>query len=130
MINEVFIEGFHALYKVQIGKLHTQTLFNTGISINAILFKFYSTIQQQLKILPTSRKVVSADSDSLGAIGEVHLKFRIGKVVLGNVFIILYNLQCDIIMELVALGIKKLSILLPLKTNSQLLVLSHLCQGS
>ena len=28
--NEVFIEGFHALYKIQIGELKTGTLFDTG----------------------------------------------------------------------------------------------------
>ena len=100
MISEVFIEGFHTLYKVQIGKLHTDALFDTGGSINAISFKFYSKMQQQLKSLPTSRKVVSADSDSLGPIGEVHLNFRIGKVVFNDIFIILNNLQCDIILGL------------------------------
>ena len=81
VINEVFIEGLHALYKVQLGELHTATLFNTGASINALSFKFYSKMQHQLKILPNSRKVVSADGNSLGLIGEVHQKFKIGKVV-------------------------------------------------
>ena len=57
-------------------------------------------MQQQLKMLPTSRKVVSADSDSLGPIGEVHVKFKIGKVVFNDVFVILNNLQCDIILGL------------------------------
>ena len=49
-------------------------------------------------MLPISRKVVLADGDSLGPIVEVHLKFRIGKVVFNNVFIILNNLQHDIIL--------------------------------
>ena len=93
IINEVFINGFHALYNIQIGKLHTKALFNTGASINAISFKFYSSMQQHLKMLPTSRKVVSADGDSLGHIDEVHIQFRIGKVVFNNMFIILNNLQ-------------------------------------
>ena len=88
IINKVFIEGFHALYKVQIGQLHTATLFDTGTSINMFLFKFYSKIQHQLKILPTSRNVVSADSNSLGPIGEVHLKFKIDKVVFNERFVI------------------------------------------
>ena len=44
-----------------------------------------------LKILPTSRKVVSADGDSLGPIGEVHLKLKIGKVVFNDRFVILNN---------------------------------------
>ena len=99
-INEVFIDGFHVLYKIQIGKLQTQALLDTGASINAISFKFYSDMQQQLEILPTSRKVVSVDSNSLGPVYEVHLTFRIGKVVFNDVFIILNNLQCDIILEL------------------------------
>ena len=51
-------------------------------------------------MLPTSRKVVSADGDSLDSIGEVHLRFKIGKVVFNDVFIILNNLQCDIILGL------------------------------
>ena len=55
-------------------------------------------MQQHLKMLPTSRKVVSADGDSLGPVGEVHLKFRIGKVVFNNTFVILNNLQHDIIL--------------------------------
>ena len=88
------------LYKVQIGKLHTQALFDTGTSINAISFKFYSTMQQQLKILLTSRKVVSVDGYSLGPLGKVHLKLRISKVLFNDVFIILNNLQCDIILGL------------------------------
>ena len=45
-------------------------------------------MQQQLKILPARRKVVSVDGNSLGPMGEVHLKFRIGKVVFNDVFII------------------------------------------
>ena len=57
-------------------------------------------MQKLLKILPTSRKVVSADGDSLGPIGEVHLKFKIGKVVFNDSFIILNNLQHDIILKL------------------------------
>ena len=52
-----------------------QALFNTGASINAISFRFYSSIQQKVKLLPTSIKVVSADGNSLGPVGEVHLKF-------------------------------------------------------
>ena len=57
-------------------------------------------MQQHFKMLPTSRKVVSVDGDSLGPIGEVHLRFKIGKVVFNNVFIILNNLQCHIILGL------------------------------
>ena len=57
-------------------------------------------MQQQLKILPTSRKVVSADSENLGPIGEAHLKFKIGKVVFNDRFVISNNLQCDIILRL------------------------------
>ena len=57
-------------------------------------------MQQHVKLLPTNRKVVSADSDSLGPIGEVHVKFKLGKVEFNNVFIILNNLQWDIILSL------------------------------
>ena len=57
-------------------------------------------MQHQLKILPTSRKVVSADGNSLGPIGEVHLKFKIGKVVFNDRFVILNNQQHDIILGL------------------------------
>ena len=57
-------------------------------------------MQQHLKMLPTSRKVVSADGDSLAPAGEVHVIFKIGKVVFNDVFIILNNLQCDIILGL------------------------------
>ena len=80
--------------------MHTQALFDTGGSINTISLKFYSSMQQHLKMLPTNRKVVSVDSDSLGPIGEVHVKFKIGKVMFNDVFIILNNLQCDIILGL------------------------------
>ena len=100
VINEVFIDSFHVLYNIQIGNLHTQALFDTGASINAISFEFYSSMQQHLKMLPTGRKVVSADGDSLDSIGEVHVKFRISKVVFNNVFVILNNLQCNIILGL------------------------------
>ena len=44
IINEVFIDGFHALYNIQIYNLHTQVLFDTGTSINAISLKFYSSM--------------------------------------------------------------------------------------
>ena len=57
-------------------------------------------MQQHLKMLPTSRKFVSADGDSLGPMGKVHVKFRIGKVVFNDMLIILNNLQCDIILGL------------------------------
>ena len=100
VINGVFIDGFHVLYNIQIDNLHTQTLFDTGASINAISLKFYSSMQRHLKMLPTSRKVVSADSDSLGPIGELHVKFKIGKPVFNDLFIILNNLQCNIILGL------------------------------
>ena len=100
MINEVFIDGFYVLYNIQINNLHIQVLFDTGASINAISLKFYSSLQHHLKMLPTSRKVISADGDNLGPIGEVNVKFKIGKVVFNDVFIILNNLHCDIILGL------------------------------
>ena len=100
IINEVFIEGFHDLYKVQIGHLKTSALCNTDTLINAISHKFFSSLQQQLKVIPNNRKVVSADSDSLGPTSEVHLQFKIGNVVFHDRFIILNNLQCDIILGL------------------------------
>ena len=53
-------------------------------------------MQQHVKMLPTNRKVVSTDGNNLGPIGEVHVKFKLGKVI----FIILNNLQCDIILGL------------------------------
>ena len=48
IVNEVFIEGFHALYKVQIGQLKTATLFDTDASINAIshVFQFSAATTQ------------------------------------------------------------------------------------
>ena len=51
-------------------------------------------------MVPTNRKVVLADSDSLGPTGEVHLEFQLGNIVFNNRFIILDNLQCDIILGL------------------------------
>ena len=57
-------------------------------------------MQEQLEVLPTSRKVVSADGDSLGPIREVHLKFKIGNIVFHDKFMILNNLQHDIILRL------------------------------
>ena len=57
-------------------------------------------MQQHFKMLPTNRKVVSVDSNSLGPVGEVHVKFKIGKVVFNNIFIILNNLQHNIILGL------------------------------
>ena len=79
---------------------YIKALFDTGASINALSFKFFSHIQQHVKLLPTSRKVVSADGNSLGPIGEVHLKFKVGKIVFKDVFVILNNLQRDIILRL------------------------------
>ena len=98
VINEVFIEGFHALYNIQVYNLHTQALFDTGSSINAISLNFYSSMQQQVTSLPTNRTVVYADGDSLGFIGEVHIKSKLCKVEFNEVFIILNNLQRDIIL--------------------------------
>ena len=77
-----------------------QVLFDTDASINAISFKFYSSIQQKVKLLPTNRKVVSADGNSLGPIGEVYLKFQVGKIEIDDIFVILNNLQWDIILSL------------------------------
>ena len=57
-------------------------------------------MQQHVKLLPTNRKDVSAKSDSLGPIGEVHVKFKLCKEKFNNVFIILNNLQWDIILVL------------------------------
>ena len=50
--------------------------------------------------MPMNRKVVPADSNSLGPIGEVHLHFQLGKVVFHNRFIILNNLKQDMILGL------------------------------
>ena len=75
-------------------------LLDTGASINAISLKFYSSMQQQVKLLPTNRKVVSADGDRLGPIGEVHLKFKVGKIEFNDVFVILNSLQQDIFLGL------------------------------
>ena len=100
VINEVFIEGFHAIYNIQVYNTQVQALFDTGASINALSFRFFSHIQQQVRFLPTSRKVVSADGNSLGPIGEVHLKFKGGKIDFNDVFVILNNLQRDIILGL------------------------------
>ena len=57
-------------------------------------------MQQQVNFLPTNRKVVSADGNSLGPIGEVHIKFKLGKVEFNDIFVILNNLQRDIILSL------------------------------
>ena len=92
-MNEVCIEGFHALYNIQVYNRHTQALFDRGASINAISLKLYISMQQQVKLLPINRKVVSVDGNSLGPIGEVHLKFKLGKVEFNDVFGILNNLQ-------------------------------------
>ena len=100
VINEFFIEGFHAIYNIQVYDTQVQALFNTSASINALSFKFFSHIQQHVKLLPTSRKVVSAESNSLVPIGEVHLKFKVGKIDFDDVFVILNNLQRDIILRL------------------------------
>ena len=99
VINKVFIDGFHVLYNIQVDNLHTQALFDTGASISAISLKSYNSMQQHVKLLPTNRKVVSADGNSLGPVGEVHVKFKLGKVEF-NVFVILNNLQWDIILGL------------------------------
>ena len=64
------------------------------------LQSFFRSLQHQLKVIPTNRKVVSADSNSLGPIGEVHLQFQLGKVVFHDRFIILDSLQCDITLGL------------------------------
>ena len=77
------------------------------------------------KRLPTNEKVFSADGNSLGTIIEVHVKFKLGNVEFNNVFIILNHLQCDtilvyhgnVIIQLVAHGIERVSISLLLKTN-------------
>ena len=57
VINKVFIDGFHVLYNIQIENLHTRALFDTGASINAISVKFYSSMQQHVKLLPTTEKL-------------------------------------------------------------------------
>ena len=77
---------------------YIKALFDTGASINALSFKFFSYIQQHVKLLPPTRKLVSVDDDSLGPIGEVHLKFKVGKIDFNDVFIILNKLQRDIIL--------------------------------
>ena len=60
---------------------------------------FFSHIQQHIKLLPNSRKVVSADSNNLGPVGEDHLKFKVGKIDFNDVLVILNNLQRDIILR-------------------------------
>ena len=57
IVNEVFIEGFHALYNVQMGELKVVALFDTGASINATSSRFFRFLQHQLKVIPMNRKV-------------------------------------------------------------------------
>ena len=104
----------------------SKALFNTNTSINALSFKFFSHIQQHIKLLPTSRKVVSADGNSLGPISEVHLKFKVGKIDFNDVFVILNSLQRNIILRLpwqcnyrisCSCGTERVSISSPLKIN-------------
>ena len=66
IVNEIFIEGFHALYYIQIGELKVAALFDTGSSINTISSEFFTSLWHQLKVIPMNKKVVSADSNSLG----------------------------------------------------------------
>ena len=96
----MFIDGFHALYNIHISNTCTQALFDTGASINAISHKFFSSIQKLFKPLPTDKEVVSADGDSLGPIGKVHIKFQVGKIEFDDIFIILGSLQQDVILGL------------------------------
>ena len=87
----MFVEGVHALYHLQIGKLETTAFFNTGASINAISSNFFKSLQQQFRVISASKKVVSTDGDSLGPIGEVYIKFQLGKVIFNDRFMILNN---------------------------------------
>ena len=48
LIYEVFIEGFHAIYNIQAYDTYIKALFDTGASINALSFKFFSHIQQHV----------------------------------------------------------------------------------
>ena len=43
--------------------------------------------------MTASRKVVSADGDSLDPVGEIHIKFTLGKIIFNNRFVILNNLK-------------------------------------
>ena len=61
---------------------------------------FTVTYTNRSNCYPPTEKVVSADSDSLGPIDEVHLKFKVGKIHFNDVFVILNNLQRDIILGL------------------------------
>ena len=63
------------------GELKVIALFDTEASINAISSKFFRSLRHKFKVIPTNRKVVSADGNDLGPIGEVHLQFQLGKVV-------------------------------------------------
>ena len=60
IINEVFIEGFHALYKIQIGNSKTATLFDTDTSINFSApcnssLKLYQPIEKLFPQMVTAR---------------------------------------------------------------------------
>ena len=63
-------------------------------------------MQKHLKMLPTSREVVSADGNSLGPIGEVHVQFRIGKLVFNNMISFLDYLGNEII-ELLHMDLRR-----------------------
>ena len=61
---------------------------------------FTVTYNNRLKCYPPTEEFFSADGDSLGPIGEVHLKFKVGKIEFNDVFVILNILQRDIIFGL------------------------------
>ena len=51
-------------------------------------------------MIPINREGVSVDGNSLGPVGEVHVKFQLGKLVFNDRFIILDNLKQDMILGL------------------------------
>ena len=77
-----------------------QALFDTGASINAISHRFYSSMQQQVKLLPTNRKVVFCRWWQLRPYWWSSFKFKVGKIEFDDIFIILNSLQQDIILGL------------------------------
>ena len=97
-INKVSRECISTTYHVTVQQCITTELFNTGANMSVILQNFVDSLPQKMKLLTSNTwTVMSASGTYLGLIGQCYLTFQLEKKHFREKFIILWDLQRDLI---------------------------------
>ena len=101
IINGASVKGVSATYHATVQQCAITAPFDTGANMLVISQTFLDYLPQQLKLLTSNTcSVMSANNTDLGLRGYCYLTFQLGKKHFTDKFIVLWNLQKDLILGL------------------------------